>query len=334
MHWDDDGLRFSRRDALRFSTAAAAAVSVGAIPSLSFAQAATPGSWAARKRRVRVRDLAMAYVEAGQGDPIVFLHGNPTSSYLWRNIIPHVEHLGRCIAPDMIGMGDSDPLPDSGPGKYTFATHRDYLFDMFDAIGVRDNVVFVVHDWGSGVGFSWAQQHTDHVRGLAYMEGILRPASLPPNPEPTSGPFATFRSPDGERAVLEQNAFVERQLIGGLQYYLTEADQAEYRRPYLIPGESRRPTLEWPRQLPLGGNPADTNALVQSYTDWLQNDLAIPKLFVRAAPGAIFSNPQILEFVRTFKNQREVTVYGTHYVQETAPDAIGRALAAWLTSIP
>jgi haloalkane dehalogenase len=332
VNWDDD-LRFSRRDALRLSTAAAAAGVVGAVPNLSLAQAITPGSWAARKRRVRVRDLDMAYVEAGAGNPLVFLHGNPTSSYLWRNIIPHVEHLGRCIAPDMVGMGDSEPLPDSGPGKYTFATHRDYLFEMFDAIGVRDNVAFVVHDWGSGVGFSWAQQHTDRVRGLAYMEGILRPASLPPSSEPTSGPFATFRSPDGERAVLGENVFVEQLLIGGLQYYLSEADQAEYRRPYLTAGESRRPTLEWPRQLPMGGNPPDTDALVRSYTDWLQNDATVPKLFVRAAPGAIFSNPQILEFLRSFKNQREVTVYGTHYVQETAPDAIGRALAAWLTSI-
>lgn len=303
------------------------------VPGAARAQRRRAADWASRKRKARVRGLEMAYYEVGSGDPIVFLHGNPTSSYLWRNVIPHVERLGRCIAPDMIGMGDSTRLPDSGPGKYTFATHRDYLFDLFDAIGIRDRVILVLHDWGTGVGFSWAQRYPDRVRGIAYMEAILRPPSFPPAPAPTSGPFAVFRSGDGERAVLEENMFVEQLLIGGLQYYLSEEDKAEYRRPYLEPGESRRPTLEWPRQLPLGGEPADTERLVAGYTEWLANDARIPKLLVRGVPGAIFANPQLLEFARSFKNQREVTVYGTHYLQETAPDAIGRALAEWVASL-
>lgn len=290
--------------------------------------------WAARKRKVRVRGLNMAYFEAGQGDPIVFLHGNPTSSYLWRNVIPHVQHLGRCIAPDMLGMGDSDPLPDSGPGKYKFATHRDYLFGLFDALGIRDGAVFVVHDWGTGVGFSWAQQHPDWLKGLAYMEAILRPRALPPSPEPTTGPFAVLRSTQGEQAVLQDNLFVEQLLIGGLGYYLSEEDKAEYRRPYLEPGESRRPTLAWPRELPLGGKPADTERLVMSYTDWLQDDERVPKLFVRAVPGAILANEQLLELVRAFHNQREVMVYGGHYLQEVSPHALGRALADWIASLP
>lgn len=290
-------------------------------------------SWADRKRRVRVRGLDMAYIEQGSGDPIVFLHGNPTSSYLWRNVIPHVSHLGRCIAPDMVGMGDSAPLPNSGPGAYKFATHRDHMFELLEEIGVTERAIFVVHDWGSGIGFSWAQGNTDRMRGIAYMEAILRPPEFPPNPEPTGGPFATFRSPAGEEAVLENNVFVEQLLIGGLEHYLSEADKAEYRRPYLEPGEARRPTLAWPRELPMGGEPADTEALVKSYTEWLQNDTRVPKLFVRANPGAIFSSSMMLEYLRGFGNQTEVMVYGSHYVQEVSPHAIGRALAEWITTL-
>jgi len=321
-------MTIDRRRFLKAGPGVALAASVAA----HTAQAQT-NEWSALKQRVRVRDLNMAYYEVGQGDPIVFLHGNPTSSYLWRNIIPHVQHLGRCIAPDMIGMGDSDPLPDSGPDRYKFATHRDYLFELFAALGIEENVTLVVHDWGSGVGFSWAQQYPETVKGIAYMEAILRRSDQPPQPAPTGGPFATFRSPAGEQAVLEDNMFVEQMLIGGLRYFLTEEDEAEYRRPYLQTGESRRPTLTWPRELPLAGEPADTDRLVTSYTDWLRSDTDIPKLLVRAVPGAIFANPEMLEFVRSFSNQREVTVYGGHYVQEVSPDAIGRALAEWIPAL-
>ena len=312
---------------------AAAVLAVGSTAALTpppvFAQDAT---WAARKRRVSVRGLDMAYYEVGQGDPILFLHGNPTSSYLWRNIIPHVQHLGRCIAPDMIGMGDSDPLPDSGPGKYTFLTHRGYLFEMFDALGIEDDVTLVIHDWGSSMGFTWAEQHPGRVKGIAYMEAILAPPG-PPRPAPAPGStFDTYRSPRGERAVLEENRFVEG-LIRGLRFYLTEADAAEYRRPYLAPGESRRPTLTWPRELPLGGEPKETYDLVRAYSDWLAAETRIPKLFVRAVPGALLGRPEALEFVRGFTNQTEVTVYGPHFVQEVSPDAIGRALAEWLPTL-
>ena len=312
--------------------AAAAALSAPAILWSRTTRAQT-SSWAAAKQKVSVRGRDMAYYETGSGDPIVFLHGNPTSSYLWRNIIPHVEHLGRCVAPDMIGMGDSDRLPNSGPGTYKFATHRDYLFGLFEELELTRNAVFVIHDWGSGVGFSWAQRYPDRVKGIAFMEAILRPPSFPETPAPTSGPFATFRSDAGEEAVLQNNMFVEQLLIGGLGYYLSEEDKAEYRRPYLTPGESRRPTLEWPRELPMAGEPADTEALVRSYTGWLENDERIPKLFVRGVPGAILANPTLLEYVQAFKNQREITVFGPHYLQETAPHAIGRALADWIPTL-
>jgi haloalkane dehalogenase len=279
-----------------------------------------------------VRGLDMAYHEVGEGDPILFLHGNPTSSYLWRNIIPHVQHLGRCIAPDMIGMGDSDPLPDSGPGTYTFVTHREYLFEMFEALGVEDNVTFVIHDWGSAMGFTWAQQNPGRVKGIAYMEAILETPGAPrPAAQPGSA-FDIYKSPRGEQAVLQENRFVE-DLVGSLRLYLTEEDAAEYRRPYLEPGESRRPTLTWPRQLPFGGEPRDVYELVRDYSDWAAADTRIPKLFVRAAPGAMLRRAEVLEFVHGFNNQTEVTVYGTHWVQETAPHAIGRAIAEWLPTL-
>ena len=274
----------------------------------------------------------MAYYEVGEGDPILFLHGNPTSSYLWRNIIPHVQHLGRCIAPDLIGMGDSDPLPDSGPGKYTFVTHREYLFEMFDALGIEDNVTFVIHDWGSALGFTWAQQNPGRVKGIAYMEAILTPPGAPIPAPQTGSAFDTYRSPRGEQAVLQENMFVENQLLRGLRLYLSEEDVAEYRRPYLEPGESRRPTLTWPRQIPLGGEPRDVYEMVRDYSDWAAADTRIPKLFVRAVPGVLLG-PLLLEFARSFNNQTEVTVYGTHWVQETAPHAIGRAIAEWLPTL-
>ena len=283
-------------------------------------------------KKVKVRGLNMAYHETGVGKPIVMIHGNPTSSYQWRNIIPYVKHLGRIIAPDMIGMGDSDPLPDSGPGKYTYVTHRDYMFELFEKLGIKDDVTFVVHDWGSAMGFEWAYLHPDRVRGIAYFEAIVR-SSGGARPAPTEGPFAMLRSPAGEKMVLEQNMFVERMLIGRLGYYLSEEDKAEYRRPYLQAGESRRPTLTWPRELALGGKPKVNDDIIKKYSEWLARDTQIPKLFFLGEPGAIFANKQLLDFVRTFKNQKEVMVYGRHHLQDTSPDAIGRALAEWIPTL-
>ncbi len=289
-------------------------------------------SWSRQKKRVRVLGSEMAYYEIGEGRPIVFLHGNPTSSYLWRRIIPHVQHLGRCIAPDLIGMGDSAPLPDSGPDRYTFKEHQRYLFALFEAIRVGTDVTLVVHDWGSALGLTWAEARPSRVRAIAYMEAIIEPPGAPrPAPAPGST-FAVYRSPQGEQAVLQENRFVES-LISGLEPYLTPEDSAEYRRPYLVPGESRRPTLTWPRELPLGGQPKETYDIVRQYSDWLAGETTIPKLFVRAVPGALLARAEALTFVRTFKRQTEVTVYGPHFVQEVSPDAIGRALARWLTSL-
>ena len=283
------------------------------------------------KKRRQILGHSMAYVEVGQGEPIVFLHGNPTSSYLWRNILPHVQDLGRCIAPDLIGMGDSDKLMASGPERYRFVEHRQYLDALLDALKVQQNVTFVVHDWGSALGFDWGNRHRHAVRGFAYMEAIVRPLTWAEWPEAARRVFQGFRSPAGEAMVLENNVFVERVLSGSILRQLSEAEMTEYRRPYVEPGENRRPTLTWPRQIPIDGEPPDVVEIVANYGQWLAQ-ATVPKLFINAAPGAILTGAQ-RQFCRTWPQQTEVTVQGVHFVQEDAPDEIGTALAAWLRQI-
>jgi haloalkane dehalogenase len=282
------------------------------------------------KKRVQVLGSSMAYVEVGEGDPILFLHGNPTSSYLWRNVIPHLADRGRCLAPDLIGMGDSDKLAPSGPERYRFVEHRRYLDAWMDAVGVGANVTLVVHDWGSALGFDWAFRHRDAVRGIAYMEGIVQPLTWADWPEAARAVFQGFRSPAGEAMVLEQNVFVERVLPGSILRKLTDAEMEVYRRPFRTPGEDRRPTLTWPRQIPIEGEPADVCAIVEAYGHWLAES-SVPKLFVNAEPGAILIGRQ-RELCRRWPNQREVTVQGIHFVQEDAPDEIGRAVREWLAT--
>ncbi len=280
------------------------------------------------KRTAEVLGRTMSYVEVGSGDPIVFLHGNPTSSYLWRNVIPHCEGLGRCLAPDLIGMGDSDKLEPSGPDRYRFVEHRSYLDALLESLGVEQNVTLVVHDWGSALGFDWANRHRDAVRGIAYMEAIVRPVSWDDWPEAARGVFQAFRSPAGEAMVLENNVFVERVLPGSIQRKLSDAEMEVYRRPFREPGEGRRPTLTWPREIPIDGEPADVVEIAASYADWLASS-DVPKLFVNAEPGAILIGEQ-REFCRSWPNQTEVTVRGIHFVQEDSPDEIGSALAHWI----
>ncbi len=280
------------------------------------------------KRRVEVLGRRMAYVEAGRGDPIVFLHGNPTSSYLWRNVIPWLEPLGRCIAPDLIGMGDSEKLPDSGPQSYRFVEHRRYLDAFYEAVGITDRVTLVVHDWGSALGFDWANRHRAAVKGIAYMEAIVQPIVWDDFPAPVKPIFQGFRSPAGESMILEQNMFIEQVLSGAIIRKLAEQEMAVYRRPFAKPGEDRRPTLTWPRQIPIDGEPADVTEIVGSYAEWLRASRGLPKLFVNAEPGAILRGKQ-RDFCRTWPDQEEVTVAGVHFIQEDAPDEIGRAVADW-----
>lgn len=273
----------------------------------------------------------MAYVEEGQGDPIVLIHGNPTSSFLWRDVIPHLTGLGRCIAPDLIGMGDSDPLPNPGPGSYRFVEHRHYLDGLLEALGVTANVTLVVHDWGSGLGFDWANRHRQAVKAIAYMEAIVTPVTWEDWPDDARRIFQAMRSPAGEEIVLEKNVFVERILPASVLDPLPEEVMAEYRRPFAEPGERRRPTLTWPREIPIDGEPADMVGIVDGYSTWLAGS-DVPKLFVNAEPGSILVGRQ-REACRTWPNQQEVTVRGSHFVQEDSGDEIGRAIAAWLSGL-
>ncbi len=279
--------------------------------------------------RVAVLDSEMAYVDRGRGAPVVFLHGNPTSSYLWRNVIPHVEPAGRCLAPDLIGMGRSGRAPG---GACRLVDHARYLDAWFDALGLTRDVTLVMHDWGSALGFWWAQRHPERVRGLAYMEAIVRPLTWAEWPEPARAIFQAMRSPAGEEIVLVKNAFVERILPASVLRRLTEEEMAEYRRPWAEPGEARRPMLTWPREIPLEGQPADVTAIVEGYARWLAAS-DVPKLFVNAQPGSILVGAQ-REFCRRWPRQREVTVRGLHFIQEDSPAEIGLAVAEFVGSLP
>ena len=282
------------------------------------------------KQYKTVNGKQMAYHEVGQGDPVVFLHGNPTSSYLWRDIIPHVSGQARCIAPDLIGQGDSDKLDDTGPDAYTFVQHREYLDGLLDQLDLGNKVTFVIHDWGSALGFDWANRHQDRVAGIVYMEAIVRPVSWDEWPEGATDIFQAMRSPAGEEMVMTKNLFVEAILPASIMRDLSDDEMAEYRRPFIEP-EHRRPTLTWPRQIPLGGEPADVVAIVQSYADWLSTS-QLPKLFVNADPGTILTGAQ-REFARSWPNQTEVTVAGIHFIQEDSPNEIGEAISTWLPTI-
>jgi haloalkane dehalogenase len=271
----------------------------------------------------------MAYIEAGHGDPIVFLHGNPTSSFLWRNVIPHLQPHGRCIAPDLIGMGDSGKLPASGAGSYRFAEHRRYLDALLEQLGVTQGVTLVVHDWGSALGFDWASRHRQAVAGIAYMEAIVRPFTWAQWPEPAQGIFKALRSSAGEDMILERNLFVERLLPASILRALSDEEMDAYRAPFRAAGEDRRPTLTWPRELPIDGEPRDVTGIVESYGTWLSAS-EVPKLFVNADPGAILTGTQ-RQWVRTWPSQHEVTVPGKHYLQEDSAHAIGKTIAEWHT---
>ncbi len=271
----------------------------------------------------------MAYVEAGEGDPIILLHGNPTSSHLWRKVIPELEGSGRCIAPDLIGMGDSDKL-EPGPGVYRFATHRRYLEALLDELGVAANVTLVGHDWGGALLFDWAYRHPGAVKAIAYMETIVTPVEWSDWPEAASSIFQAMRSGAGESIVIDKNVFVERILPASVLKPLSEKALAEYRRPYLEPSH-RWPTLTWPREIPIGGEPADVHELVASYSAWMGTN-QIPKLFVNVEPGSILTGRQ-RELCRSWPNQTEVTVPGSHFVQEDSGEAIGRHVSEWLASL-
>ena len=282
------------------------------------------------KKMVEVNGKQMAVHDSGSGQSVVFLHGNPTSSYLWRNIIPHVATTARCVAPDLIGHGDSDKLDDTSPGQYTFVQHREYLDGVLGALDLGDDIILVIHDWGSALGFDWANRHRDRVAGIVFMEAIVRPVTWDEWPELARPIFQAFRSDAGEEMVIEKNLFVEAVLPGSIIRDFEPAEMDEYRKPFTEP-QHRRPTLTWPRQIPIDGEPAEVVEIVQSYADWLSG-ASLPKLFVNADPGAILTGAQ-RDFVRSWPNLSEVTVHGNHFLQEDSPDEIGQAINDWMNGL-
>ncbi|MBA2653041.1 MAG: haloalkane dehalogenase [Tatlockia sp.] len=283
------------------------------------------------KHEVRILGLKMAYIDEGVGDPIIFLHGNPSSSYEWRNVIPHLVNMGRCIAPDLIGMGDSDKLPNSGASSYRFIEHRKYLDALLDVLGVQNRVTLVLHDWGSALGFDWAYRHPQAIRAIAYMESFVTPiTSWSEWPEEAIELFQKIRSDAGEALVLDQNFIIESILPGCTVRQLSESERAVYRRPYNKPGESRRPTLTWPREIPIAGVPQDVHKIIKTYSTWLASS-DIPKLFIEATPGAMFESHRAI--ARTWPNQTHVKITGGHFVQEDSPEETGAAIVAWLQNL-
>ena len=283
-----------------------------------------------KKKFIKINNKKMAYVEIGAGDPIIFQHGNPTSSYLWRNIMPHLKDMGRCIAVDLIGMGDSEKLENSNANSYLYEEQRAYLFDAWNKLGIKDNVTMILHDWGSVLGFDWAYQNPDSMKGIAYMEAIVKPITWSDWPEGARGIFKGFRSESGESLILEKNMFIEAVLPNSIIRKLKTDEMEMYRKPYIKQGEDRRPMLSWPREIPIEGSPENVVKIVSKYSEWLKKS-SLKKLFINADPGSILVGKQ-REFCRTWDNQEEVTVKGRHFLQEDSPNEIGAAIKNWMSS--
>lgn len=281
------------------------------------------------KKYKAIHGKKMAYMEHGEGDPIVFLHGNPTSSYLWRNIMPYMEGKGRLIAPDLIGMGDSEKLENS---MYTFAEQRDFLYTLLEELGVKENVTLVIQDWGSILGFHWAHQNPDAMKGIAFMEGIVAPVpTWDAWPDEFREIIQGFRSEAGEEMILKNNMFVEQLLPGATLRPLTDVEMAEYRRPFLNEGEDRRPTLTFPRSLPIAGEPPEVVQIASEYSEWLAQT-EVPKLFFNPEPGILIVG-EVREMVRKWPNLTEVQATGLHFIQEDCPDLIGESISEWYATL-
>jgi len=282
-----------------------------------------------QKKTLTVKGKSIAYVDEGQGDPIVFLHGNPTSSYLWRNVMPELEGKGRLIAPDLVGQGDSEQLPASeGPERYSFDVAYDYLSALLQALDVTENVTLVIHDWGSALGFHWANNNRERVKAIAYMEGIVMPVEWDDWPESARGIFQGMRSPKGEELVMERNMFIEGILPSSIIRKLSDVEMNEYRRPFMD-RDNRQLALNWPRSIPIGGEPKALVDIVTAYGEWLKDESRLKKLFINAEPGSILVGRQ-REFCRSWPNQTEVTVKGLHFIQEDSGPEIGQIIAGWL----
>ncbi len=284
------------------------------------------------KSSVNIDGQKLAYIDVGEGTPIVMLHGNPTSSFLWRNIIPHLNDLGRVIVPDLIGHGDSDKLPVSmGPDRYTFENTFEYIDKILNKLEINQDITLILHDWGSALGFYWAMKNPEKIKAICYMEAIVSPINWSDWPEQARGIFKGFRSAKGEDLILKRNMFIEAVLPSSIIRKLTKDEMDEYRKPFLNEND-RQVTLNWPRQIPIEGEPSHMFRLVTSYAEWISNDGDIPKLFINADPGSILIGNQ-REFCRGWKNQTEVTVNGLHFIQEDSPHEIGEAISSWMRNI-
>ena len=284
------------------------------------------------KSSVNIDGQKLAYIDVGEGTPIVMLHGNPTSSFLWRNIIPHLNDLGRVIVPDLIGHGDSDKLPVSmGPDRYTFENTFKYIDKLLNELEINQDITLILHDWGSALGFYWAMKNPEKIKAICYMEAIVSPINWSDWPEQARGIFKGFRSAKGEDLILKRNMFIEAVLPSSIIRKLTKDEMDEYRKPFLNEND-RQVTLNWPRQIPIEGEPSHMFRLVTSYAEWISNDGDIPKLFINADPGSILIGNQ-REFCRGWKNQTEVTVNGLHFIQEDSPHEIGEAISSWMRNI-
>jgi haloalkane dehalogenase len=280
-------------------------------------------------KRIAVRDSEMAYVDVGSGDPIVFLHGNPTSSYEWRNIIPYAQGLGRCLAPDLIGFGQSGKSPRY---QYRFADHAAYLDAWFEALGLTRNVTLVIHDWGAALGFWRACRFPESIKAIAYMEAMVRPRLWSDMPPERVATFKRLRGVEGERMVIDENFFIEKMLFEhGVIRSLSEVEKAVYRAPFEKPVH-RVPTLVFPRDIPFEGEPSDTAAMVHRYSEFMRTSAHLPKLFVNAEQGHGTAGAA-RDFCRTWPNQREITVLGKHYLQEDCPHEIGEAIARFIADV-
>ena len=279
------------------------------------------------KKKISIDGKEIAYHQQGSGEPIVFLHGNPTSSYLWRNITPYLHDQASCISMDLIGMGDSDKLDNPDTNSYRFEEHFYYVEKAIKDLTNNEKITLVVHDWGSALGFHWSYKHPELIKGIAYMEAIAKEMTWDDWDKNAKSIFQGFRSDAGEDLVLEKNYFIEKVLPGSIIRTLDADEMNEYRRPFLSSGEDRRPTLSWPREIPIEGEPGNVCQIVNEYAEWMKTN-NIPKLFINAEPGAITTG-KIRDFCRSWKNQTEVTVKGIHFIQEDSPDEIGKALSKW-----
>ena len=284
-----------------------------------------------KKKYIQVKNKSMAYVDEGNGETFLFLHGNPTSSYLWRNIAPHIEDLGRVVIPDLIGMGDSDKLDGIDNKDYQYHGQYGYLTSLLDSLDIGNDIHLIIHDWGSAMGFQFARENPNRIKSITYMEAIVMPLTWDQWPDAATKIFGLFRSKAGEELVLEKNFFVERILLADSSSGYTDEERSEYIRPFINEGEDRRPTLTWPRQIPLDGEPSKVVEEVKQNAEF-HKDSEIPKLFINAKPGSILVGDQ-REFARTWKNQKEVTVNGSHFIQEDSSEEIGIALRDFVKNL-